>query len=143
MLRQWKWRAVDNSWGMWYACHDTKKGNGAKRRTIYMHRAIMGAQRGNDIDHINRNGLDNRRVNLRVCTCAQNQCNRGPQVNNKSGYKGVSWKKDKSKWNALIYVGGKKIHLGYYDDLDDAAIAYNRAAIEKHGEFAWLNPVPK
>ncbi len=103
----------------------------------------MDAPRGLDIDHINRNKMDCRRANLRVATRKQNLRNSGPKGGNK--YKGVSsaprLANHKKKWTAKIRVDSKTVHLGYFVDEDSAARAYNEAAKQFHGEFAWLNPI--
>ena len=91
------------------------------------------------VDHINGNPLDNRKSNLRICTNAENQRNRGVNKNNTSGYKGVCWAKQNKKWKARIKHNGKLIHLGYYKDKEEAARAYDKKAKELHGEYAYLN----
>lgn len=111
--------------------------------TVLMHRLVMNAPEGMDVDHINRNGLDNQRSNLQVCTRAQNLARAGAPKTNTSGYKGVSWSKQHSKWVAYIRPDYKKRHLGLFLNKDDAARAYNRAALETWGEFAFLNEVPQ
>jgi hypothetical protein len=93
-----------------------------------------------EVDHINHNGLDNRRINLRIATARQNKQNTKIQKSNTSGYKGVT--KDRTKWRAMIRISGKRVHLGMFDDKRDAAIAYNRAAIKYHGDFACINDIP-
>ena len=82
------------------------------------------------IDHINGIKDDNRIVNLRVVTNKMNQCNRGKRNNNTSGYKGVYWYKQKKKWQAKIGHHKKSIHLGYYDNIENARQAYNNKAKE-------------
>jgi hypothetical protein len=104
-----------------------------------MHRQILGAPPGQQVDHINGDTLDNRRVNLRLATHGQNQHNRGKYRNNKSGYKGVSWDKAAGKWRAQIKFNNKKYNLGRYHDPIEAALAYDAAAIRLHGAFARLN----
>ena len=99
----------------------------------------MNPPKGMVIDHINHNGLDNRRENLRICTNAENQRNRGKQKNNTSGYKGVDWRKDHKKWRARINKDNKTIHIGYYNIIEEAARAYDAKAKELHGKYAQLN----
>ena len=108
--------------------------------TTHMHVLIAGCK---GADHVNRNGLDNRRINLRPATYAQNGANRALLRNNTSGYKGVHWDRRGRKWRAQIKVNDRSRYLGLFTDPVDAARAYNRAAMEAFGEFAWLNPVPQ
>jgi hypothetical protein len=107
---------------------------------IRMHREIMKTQLENNIgkiiDHIDGNGLNNQKNNLRICTRAENGRNRHT-INNSSGYLGVS--KSGKKWKPTIKVNKKTIYLGYFKDKKDAAKAYNEAAIKYHGEFARPN----
>lgn len=91
------------------------------------------------LDHINGNPLDNRIVNLRAADQSENGRNRGPQVNNKSGFKGVHWSTEREKWVAAIHHHGRAIPLGRYDNKDAAAAAYRRAALKLHGNFARLD----
>lgn len=110
-----------------------------KRKTLRLHRVIMDAPDGIDVDHKNGNGLDNRRENLRLATRSQNKANVGLPLTNISGRKGVSWHRATGKWRAQIWFGERHIHLGLFTDLDEAARAYDRAAIECYGEFALTN----
>jgi hypothetical protein len=107
-----------------------------------MHRIILirklGHARFKYADHINGNKLDNRRDNLRPATVFQNQHNRKKQTN-VSGYKGVIWNKKLRRWQVMIQVKNKRIHLGLFDKKLDAAKAYNDAAKKYHKEFAKLN----
>jgi len=102
---------------------------------------ILGLSRhdGQQVDHRNGDGLDNTRANLRLSTKAQNGRNRGPNRNNTSGYKRVCWNRRVGKWQSNIQVDSRQIGLGLFDDPVDAALAYDIAAIELHGEFAWTN----
>ncbi len=104
-----------------------------------MHRLLIKIPNGFQIDHIDGNGLNNQKLNLRIATASQNQINRGKQKNNTSGFKGVFGRKDKNKWRAQIKFHGKTKHLGYADDKIEAARIYNKAAVERFGEFARLN----
>ena len=110
-----------------------------KQPTLLMHRLIMDAKAGQQIDHINGDPLDNRRENLRFCTASQNKANTKRHSDCTSGYKGVTWQKSVDKWQAQIQVNGKKKYLGCFGTADDAAKAYDQAAIEHFGEFARPN----
>jgi hypothetical protein len=112
-----------------------------KRITEFMHRVILGIMNDLHTDHINNNGLDNRRSNLRKCTVSQNQMNRGIHKNNTSGYKGVMWHKLHKKWFSRIAINGKRYYMGEFKDKIDAARAYNEAALKYHGEFARINNI--
>lgn len=113
---------------------------GAKK--IWMHRAVLNAPPGKFVDHISGSRLDNRKANLRFCSHNENQRNSGPQKNNTSGYKGVSWHKRRQKFDAKIVSDRKSIYLGSYESAKLAAIAYNEAALKIHGDFAKLNEIP-
>lgn len=94
----------------------------------------------NEVDHINRNMSDNRISNLREATHAEN-CRNRTNKSNSTGFKGVSFHKGQGKYSARIMINGKSIHIGSFDNSKDAAIAYNSAAIELHGEFALTNQI--
>jgi hypothetical protein len=132
-LSHWKWHVVTGR-GKDYAA----RSEGA-RKNIRMHREIMGTPAGVEVDHVNNNGLDNRRMNLRKATREQNRWNRGKTIRNHSGYKGVNWNRGAQKYRAQITVGRKQIHLGCFDDPVEAARAYDASAREFHGEFARTN----
>ena len=103
-----------------------------------LHRWLLDVAPGVLVDHINRNGLDNRRANLRLATTSQNHANRPAPSNNTSGYKGVSRARS-GRWVAYITVDYRRTFLGTFDTAWRAAQAYNAAALEAWGEFALLN----
>jgi hypothetical protein len=113
-------------------------------RSYRAHRVVWlyhyGEWPASALDHINGNRTDNRIENLRLSTASQNSMNTGVRQNATSGAKGIHWRKDLNKWRATITASGRFIHLGYHDSKDEAAHAYNKAAIKYHGEFAVLNP---
>lgn len=113
-----------------YLCTKSKK-----RKTIYMHREILDASSPKVIiDHINRDKLDNRRANLRQCCRTKNTYNKAGRKGT-SEYKGVCFDKSRGKW--LARIGTR--HLGRFNIETEAAMAYDNAAIERYGEYAYLN----
>lgn len=108
----------------------------SKKIRILMHREIMNTPPGMETDHIDRNGLNNCRENLRICTKAQNRLNQGPMKNNTSGYKGVSWASWMGKWLVQISINGKQKKMGYFSSKEEANSQYYRLSAEYHGEFA-------
>ena len=138
-LMQWKWFA-NKKGSTFYAVRSLHSNN--VRKTIFMHRLITNnINTKMQTDHLNGNGLDNRKINLRICTTSQNSMNRGLQINNTTGFKGVNYDKFSNKFRAQIRVNNIYKNLGYYIDPKDAARAYNAAAIKLHGEFAKLNEI--
>lgn len=133
-LKNIKWRAIPKG-GNVYAGRTVIK-NG-KRTTEYMHRVIVNAPHGKDVDHRDGNGLNNQRNNLRVCEHRQNMRNltKLPSTNT-SGVLGVCWHGRHKKWNAKITVNDKRIHLGYFDDIEDAIAARKKAEEKYFGRFA-------
>jgi hypothetical protein len=128
-----KWFAVFDGYN-WYA--SSRDGT---HRHMRMHTFLMKPPSGVRIDHWDRNGLNNQRRNLRICTQSQNCHNRYFRIANKSGFKGVSWKKTNRKWCAQIKVGPKVMHLGLFKDPKEAAKVYDQAALDHFGEFALTN----
>ncbi len=108
-------------------------------KRISMHREIMKPPKGYVVDHIDGDGLNNRRSNLRICTLCQNHQNQAKAPGCSSQYKGVHREKRSGKYTAQIRPGHKQIHLGMFDDEIEAARAYDRKAVELFGEYAWLN----
>ena len=140
MLMEHKWSINFNkNNGKHYAKRNCQT-KGA-RKIIRMHREIMNAPKRKQVDHINGNTLDNRKENLRLCTNQQNQWNSKRNKNNTSGYKGVSYRKKHKVYRATINYNDKQIYLGTYKTKEQAALAYNKKAIELYGEYAYLNNV--
>ena len=135
-LAKHKWYAL-KPYCTYYAARRVASVNG-RRPLVYMHRVILGAKPGEQCDHLNWNGVDNRRANLRLCTQSQNNQNK-PKRRGSSRYLGVEWDTRRDKWAARIRGGGTRRWLGYFHNEDDAAKAYDRAARELFGEFACLN----
>lgn len=135
-LSRWKWCAAERRGGRVYASRAGGR--------ILMHREILGLTDFRiKTDHADRNGLNNQRHNLRAATNQQNLSNIGPKRQNRSGFKGVSWFAARGKWIATIQVNGRSKALGYFTSAEAAAKAYNDAAVEHFGEFAWLNKLPQ
>lgn len=124
----------------WHAipARSTFYGQAGDDTSVLAHRLVLNAPKGTVVDHKNRNGLDNRRKNLRLCTSSQNHANSPKQKNNTSGYKGV-FRQRSGNWMARVTVDRAERYLGTYTDPWDAAQAYNQAALEAWGEFAYLN----
>lgn len=106
-----------------------------------LHRLIMNASKGIYVDHIDGNPLNNLRSNLRLCSNAENGRNQKLHKNNTSGYKGVHWSKLNKKWKVEIKINYKNKFIGLYNTKEDAAKAYNEAALKYFGEFARLNKI--
>jgi len=128
-LNQWKWSLLQGK----YAHRNA--GNG---KWVRMHRYIMRVESGKVVDHINRNGLDNRRSNLRICTQQQNSLNSSMKKNNRSGYKDIWWDRGREKWFVQVMFRGKKYSVGRFNDLQDALLARDSCIQELHGEFAYV-----
>lgn len=111
----------------------------SRHKKISLHRVILCPNDTQLVDHINGNGLDNRRKNLRICSTIQNQQNSRIPITNTSGYKGVYLNKKLCKWIAWITKDKKRIYLGLFDCPIKAAVAVDNAAREAYGDFAKLN----
>ena len=133
-----KWYAARSRY-TYYAYRGTRTEAGG-RATMLMHRLILGLKKGEQADHINGNGLDNRRCNLRKCTRAENMRN-WHKVWGSSKYKGVAWYKAYNKWEVRIKTERREVHLGYYENEKEAAKIYNEAVREWYGQFAKTNPL--
>lgn len=138
---KYHWHAdYDKKLRKFYAKTDIRV-NGLRKK-LRLHRLVMNAQKGDVIDHINGNTLDNRLSNLRKCTVSENAKNRSLNKNNTSGYKGAVWHAPTQKYQARIYVNGKWRSMGMHAEAKDAARAYNEAAKKYFGEYAKLNVIP-
>jgi hypothetical protein len=137
-LNQWKWCAY-KAYNTYYACRNTEI-NG-KKSMIQMHREILGLQEGDNklADHKDRNGLNNRRNNLRVVSRSLNSHNCKKLKNNTSGFRGVHWNKPRRKWIVQITINGVKKHYGCFDSPIEAAKCYDRKVIETYGLDAVTN----
>lgn len=130
-----------------------------KLQRLAMHRILLGASAWQLVDHIDGNGLNNQKSNLRLATIQQNTRNRKNNRNSMSKYKGVTLYRGvnryrlksgelkvyepRHRWGAKIIINGIQTHLGVFEKEDDAAIAYNNAALKHYGEFARLNVIDK
>jgi hypothetical protein len=124
------WRLVGGGYAGRYENH----------RCILMHRQIMNPPEGMVVDHLSGNRMDNTRVNLHVCTPAENCRNRPKRRGSSSNYFGVYWVKPRNKWMAVICLGGRHNRtIGYFDDEAEAARAYDHAAVMHFGDAARLN----
>ena len=148
----WEWASKLNWFaahchGTWYARREVILGrtSGGKRirHTEHLHRMIIGDLTEEVLtDHKDGDGLNNLRSNLRPCTHGQNVKNvRVSRINNKTGFKGVSFKTANRRYQAQIELDGRNIYLGLFDSTLEAAKAYNTAAVKYHGEFARLNTI--
>lgn len=135
-LSKFNWYAGKGSTTFYAKRSETNNG---KKIVIKMHHQIMG---GKWIDHVDHNGLNNQRSNLRFCTRSQNGMNQRKQKNTSSIYKGVYFHKSTGKWMSRININGNRIHLGMFDSELDAAIVYNENAIKLFKEFASINVIP-
>ena len=131
-LNQWTWRLNDAG----YVIRSGER-SGIKRRFYRMHRVIAGAVATQEVDHANGDTLDNQQVNLRLCTHQQNLCNQRRQ--HKGVFRGVQPFRSSSLWVAMIRSKGRVYCLGYFREARHAAMAYDIAARDLHGEFATLN----
>jgi hypothetical protein len=122
----------------WYAKTALPRGGGL-RGTLALHRLILEPPPHMQVDHIDGDGLNNRRSNLRLATRVQNCRNSRRPSNNTSGWKGVVWDKRKRKWQAHIGLNGRMRFLGYFHSEEQAARAYDQAAVKFYGAFARVN----
>lgn len=138
LISQFKWYA-HKQWEVWYA--RTRWPKWPIDKKTYMHRMILNlSDPDQKVDHINHNGLDNRRENLRVCTQSENQRN-SRKINRSSKYRGVSWRKREKKWQVIIRYSGKIKWLGYFESEIEAAKAYNEFIQVRDLHYYQLNQI--
>jgi hypothetical protein len=138
-LAQYRWCTTMCGSGHVYAATTFWNPATKKARMVYMHRLLLDAAQGVQVDHENNNGLDNRRSNIRVATRSQNMGNQSPGSRNTSGYKGASFNRHYGKWLAQINCDKKHYFLGWHRDAESAARAYDAKARELFGPFARTN----
>lgn len=137
-LMRYRWQAVRSGKG-WYASRGVYDRSAKRSYPLSMHRALLDSPSGVEVDHKNRDGLDNRRSNLRLATRSQNTANSPHRANGMSGYRGVTFQRPYRRWAASIESQGCRIHLGNYATAEEAALAYDKGAREVFGEFAYQN----
>lgn len=138
-LSMMTWHISSNGYAM------TKIRTHAGPKNTGIHRVIMGLSYGDglEVDHINGDKLDNRRLNLRVCTTSENGRNRGSTRLNRSGLKGIAYDPERGKFMAKIQVAGKQKNLGRYSTAEEAHAAYKAAAEKLHGQYANTGLIPR
>jgi hypothetical protein len=134
LVEGYSWKAVVGSRRVYAA---TQVGGRKNKTDIRMHRLIMEAPTGVDVDHIDHNGINNRRKNMRLCTRSENLQNQRKRLDNTSGFKGVNYYKRTGRWRAYIMRDSKERHLGYFDTPEEAYDAYCKASEELHGEYGF------
>ena len=125
----------------WHCTDQNYAASRIKGRIVRMHRYLLRPPRHLNVDHIDGDGLNNTRSNLRIVTQSQNCMNMRIPRHNTSGYKGVSWDKSRSLWSAKLMFEQKTINLGRFKTAELAAEAYNKKARELFGEYAKLNDI--
>ncbi len=133
IVKNYKWHA-SKCGKVSYAAHKFYSLEGSK--TVYMHRMLFPLIKEGQIDHIDGNGLNNQRENLRVCTISQNKQNVGLTKSNTSGFKGVSYHKMGKKWQVKIRIGKENRYLGLFNTKEEAGEVYRKASLEHHKEFS-------
>ena len=135
-LNQFSWYLVESKRNLYARTHNGE-------RKVLMHRMIMKLGNGNEdkrlVDHIDNFGLNCQKYNMRVCNTSQNNRNRDSALNKTSNYLGVCWHKRDQLWVAQIRADNKPMWIGNFKTEIEAAKAYNKEAIQLHGEFANLN----
>ena len=138
-INQWKWYSQKSNTG-YYAARSM-----GRDKSRFMHYEVLNLAIGKDrkwvVDHINRNPLDNRKENLRICSTQQNLFNSGPKKKKgkTSYYKGIMFHQGHKRWAALLCYKRKQFHLGYFQTEYEAMTAYNLAVVKKMGDYAYVN----
>jgi hypothetical protein len=136
LVAPYNWYAsTDNKTGLFYARRAAPKVDGLEKSKIRLHRAIMNPPHGMTVDHVNSDGLDCRRSNMRVASTSQNAHNSRKSKSNTSGFKGVYFHKASRKWMAQIQLLGGKFYLGLHPTANEAYVAYCEASKDLHGAF--------
>lgn len=136
LVSGWTWSACKYGRTFYAKCSVRVAG---KQTSVKMHRLIMSADEGEAVDHINGDGLDNRRCNLRLASKSQNGQNQANCRTHSSRFKGVSWDKQTGRWRSKIQCDGMTFHIGRFHSEIEAARAYDSAALELFGDYARLN----
>lgn len=142
-LTKGHWAIVDDedfpilSQHKWYAAEGQSGTKAVRNRPVlYMHRFLMQAPKGMEVDHINGNTLDNRRANLRICTRSQNAMNTKVKSTSTTGIKGIGWHKGNKAWRIRIVVNGNRFER-YTRTLQEAQGIYRKLEAKYHGEFGY------
>lgn len=138
LVQSYRWWAKQNG-NTFYAAADVSLGRHQRERLL-MHRVILGASPGESVDHIDGDGLNNCRANLRLATKSQNMMNARVRRDSTSGYRGVSYCRYTGRWQANIKKNGKRTFLGRFDTPEQAAEAYRQAADRLFGEYRRIAP---
>jgi hypothetical protein len=143
LISQYKWSATEPDHRRSIYARTNVKGVDGNYYTERMHRLLLGLQKGDGkiVDHVNGNGLDNRKTNLRVSSRSDNAANVAIHRGNKSGYKGVSFRKDRCLWRTEIRRHGLNVYKSYSKCVHLAGRKYNDNAVRIHGASVWLNEV--
>lgn len=137
-LSQFSWRL--SPWGYVVRTVNGVQEDGVRSSgtTIHIHRQILKASLESEIDHINRDKLDNRKANLRFCDKSQNVWNSGPRKTSHTGVKGVGWHKRIKKYHARINTSEGCVHIGYFKTIEEAHAAYTKKVVELRGDYAFV-----
>lgn len=133
LVQAYNWHAHTIKGSNYVRCHGGMQDG--RPLKIYLHRLLLNPSGGQVIDHVDGDGLNNQRSNLRTATVGQNSKNRRLNKNNSSGFKGVHWNKQRGKWQAQIKVNYEMVYLGLHETIEDAKEAYKSASLNLHGAF--------